>query len=255
MSGESGSRTAAAVRIRVARSGGPVAGGTSELVSAFAGFLLGSAAGIIFRPPTITDEGTMVAYIVGGLVGAMVAAAAVSTAKRVLADRLGVRARSWAAAGIGILAAFVVGAIVGIVAQPMADTFLGVASGGNELLPAVVAAAILAVLTSLLFVILEEVVAVRASATSNPAGPKARAPWIAIAAGGLIGGVVGMLGGSMASAVTQIAEGHPGAEAGARGGLILAGWTGSLVGMLATAAFLGCAGLLRRMASRSRTQS
>src|SRR3989442_11937652 len=104
MSGESGSRAAAAVRIRVARSGGPVAGGTSELLSAFAGFLLGSAAGIIFRLPTITDEGTMVAYIVGGLVGAMVAAAAGSTPKRILAKRLGVRARSLAAAGVCILA-------------------------------------------------------------------------------------------------------------------------------------------------------
>jgi len=221
-------------------------------VSAFAGFLLGSLAGIIFRPPTDTDEATIVAYAVGGLVGAIGATIVVSIAKRVLANRLRARARSWAAAGIGILAAFVVGAIIGLVAQPMADFFLGVVSGGNELLPAVVAAAILAVFTSLLFVILEEVVAGRASATSNPAEPKGRAPWTVIAGGGLIGGVVGMLGGSMASAVSRIANGLPGAESGARGGMILAGWTGSLVGMLATAAFLGCAGLLRRMASRPR---
>src|SRR3989442_7196948 len=98
MSGESGSRTAAAVRIRVARSGGPVAGGTSELMSAFAGFLLGSAAGILFRPPTITGEGTVVVDIVGGLVGAVCAAAAGFTARRGLAGRLAVPAPACAPA-------------------------------------------------------------------------------------------------------------------------------------------------------------
>lgn len=249
MNHESGAETQRAIRVRVARPESLPSGGASPVGGAFIGFVLGSLAGISFLPPGRSDEGLMLGNVVGGLLGAIVAASWIPVSNRLFRERLGIRGRIWAAGGTAALASFVTGSVISMFAPAMADSFLGAVRGGNELLPAVVAAAALALLTSLLLVVLEENADGLPSGPNRPRSGRTRL-WSVISAGGLVGGVVGMLGGSVASAITEASKGDlAGLVQAARGGLILAGWTGSLVGLLAAAAFFAVAHLLHRARS------
>jgi hypothetical protein len=195
-----------------------------------------------------SEEARIVANLAGGFGGAIAAGLVAQVAMRLLGHRGGIRGRTWAAMGIAQLAALIVGGISGSLGEIGAKAFLAPVQPGNgALVAAVVAGAAFAVLSSLLVVVLE------ANAVDERLGDHVSIRstrsevWSIIFEGGLVGAITASLGGSIIAAVTEAAISNlPQAIIGrARQGMLLAGWTGSLVGLLATSAFLAVVRFLR----------